>query len=505
MSKLLIDNQNKLRVFFVSVIIIYNMKVHLVLAPSLIYSPYEVLGENMWPPMGILYLSSYLRSKMSAVEIKITDGCKVGYKNTINEIKKFNPDIVGISFYTTLAYGASKLAQEVKKLLPLSIVIMGGVHATALPEDTLKASGADIVVIGEGEKTFSLIVRLISQSKNLSELTSLPGICINIDGKIHQNAPAKFITPLDRVPFPAWDLINITEYKGWYMSKQNPEAIMFFSRGCPYNCTFCSNCVWKSSKPVVRFRSPQDIVDEMEYLKNNFSVKEIFDNSDEFNCNLEHSLNICREIKKRNLGITWKTQLRVTPFTEELAREMAASGCWYVHLGIESGNQKTVDGIKKRVDLKDVETTCKLLKKYNIKVMALFMLFNVWEENGKLSYENMKMTEHTLNFAWRLVKNNLIDYIGWSITTPYPGSELYDIALKYNLLNPAFRDSWESWQKEGLFIMDLPGVRKMDRSRIKLKGEGLRIMCLLKRKYFKLKDVPFLIKRAFHIFKYATK
>ncbi|MCK4948078.1 MAG: B12-binding domain-containing radical SAM protein [Candidatus Aureabacteria bacterium] len=480
-------------------------KVHLVFAPSLLYSPYEVLGENMWPPMGILYLSSYLRSRMANVEIKITDGCKIGYKSTLQEIKKFKPDIVGISFYTTLAYGASKLAQEVKKILPSSIVVMGGAHATTLPEDTLKASGADIVIIGEGEKTFSRIVRLISQDKNLSEFANLPGICIKIDGKVRQNAPSKFITPLDKIPFPAWDLIDIAEYKGWYMSKQSPEATMFFSRGCPYNCTFCSNRVWKSSQPVVRFRSPQNIVDEMEYLKNSFSVKEIFDNSDEFNCNLEHSLAVCREIKKRNLGITWKTQLRVSPFTEELAKELAASGCWYVHLGVESGNQETLNGIKKKIDLKDVELTCKLLKKYNIKVMALFMLFNVWEENGKLCYEDVKMTKNTLDFAWKLVKNNLADYISWSIATPYPGSELYDIACKHNLLNPAFRDSWESWQKEGLFIMDLPGVSKTDRNIIKLKGEFLRMMCLLKRKYFKLKDLPFLAKRALHILRYSAK
>ncbi|MCK5160809.1 MAG: B12-binding domain-containing radical SAM protein [Candidatus Aureabacteria bacterium] len=480
-------------------------KVHLVFAPSLLYSPYEVLGENMWPPMGILYLSSYLRSRMANVEIKITDGCKIGYKSTLQEIKKFKPDIVGISFYTTLAYGASKLAQEVKKILPSSIVVMGGAHATTLPEDTLKASGADIVIIGEGEKTFSRIVRLISQDKNLSEFANLPGICIKIDGKVRQNAPSKFITPLDKIPFPAWDLIDIAEYKGWYMSKQSPEATMFFSRGCPYNCTFCSNRVWKSSQPVVRFRSPQNIVDEMEYLKNSFSVKEIFDNSDEFNCNLEHSLAVCREIKKRNLGITWKTQLRVSPFTEELAKELAASGCWYVHLGVESGNQETLNGIKKKIDLKDVELTCKLLKKYNIKVMALFMLFNVWEENGKLCYEDVKMTQNTLDFAWKLVKNNLADYISWSIATPYPGSELYDIACKHNLLNPVFRDSWESWQKEGLFIMDLPGVSKTDRNIIKLKGEFLRMMCLLKRKYFKLKDLPFLAKRALHILRYSAK
>lgn len=455
--------------------------------------------------MGILYLSSYLRSKMANVEIRIVDGCKKGYHASLEEIKKFSPDIVGISFYTTLAYGASKLAREVKRMLPSSIVVMGGAHPTSLPRETLQASGADIAVIGEGEETFYRIVKSISEGKDICELAGLPGICVNIGGEYRLNPPDKFITPLEAIPFPAWDLINIKEYTGWYMSKQQPEATMFFSRGCPYNCSFCSNRVWKSSTPVVRLRDPKSIVDEMEYLKNNFSVREIFDNSDEFNCNLEHALKICREIKKRNLGITWKTQLRVTPFSEELARELAESGCWYVHLGVESANQRTLDGINKRINLKDVESTCRLLKKYNIKILALFMLFNVWEEEGALAYEDTAMTMTTLRFAWKLAKDNLVDYIGWSITTPYPGSRLYDTALKYNLLNSAFRDNWEAWQKEGLFMMDLPGINKWDRSKIKFKGEILRIACLLRKKHFKLKDIPFLVKRALHIFRYAVK
>lgn len=455
--------------------------------------------------MGILYLASYLRSKMADVEISVIDGCKKGYDNTLEEIKRFRPDIVGISFYTTLAYGASKLAREVKSLLPSSMLVLGGAHPTSLPLETLKASGADIAVIGEGEETFYRIVKSISEGKGITTLAGLPGVCIKIKGEYRLNPPDKFITPLEAIPLPAWDLINIKEYKGWYISKQQPEATMFFSRGCPYNCTFCSNRVWKSSTPIVRLRHPEKIADEMEYLKNNFSVREIFDNSDEFNCNLEHALKICREIKKRNLGITWKTQLRVTPFTEELARELAESGCWYVHLGVESGNQRTLDGINKRINLKDVESTCRTLKKYNIKVLALFMLFNVWEENGALAYEDTAMTMATLKFAWKLVKDNLVDYIGWSITTPYPGSRLYDIALKYNLLNRAFRDNWEAWQKEGLFMMDLPGVNKWDRGKIKFWGEILRILCLLRKKHFKLKDTTFLTKRALHIFRYAVK
>jgi radical SAM superfamily enzyme YgiQ (UPF0313 family) len=482
-----------------------KIRVHLLLAPSIVRSRYEALNENVWPPVGILYLASYLRPRINNVEIKVTNGAMIGYEDTIEAIKNSKPDIIGISFSTPTAYGAARLAREARQAFPNAWIVMGGAHATALPEDTLKMSGADLVVMGEGEETFYHIVRLRKEGRNKIDLSKLAGICLEIDGTVHKNDPAEFITPIDSIPFPAWDLIDIRDYRGFYLSKQWPEVPMLFSRGCPYNCTFCPNCVWKSSKPVVRLRSPENIADEIEYLQRAFSVKEIFDTSDEFNCNLGHSLDICREIKKRDLGITWKTQLRVTPFTEELAREMAEAGCWYVHLGIESGNQATLDGIRKHIRLEDVEPTCRLLKKYGIKILALFMLFNVWEKDGTLMFEDAKTTQNTLKFARELTRKRLIDYLGWSITTPYPGSRLYDIALRHNIVNPTFLSNWEAWQQEGLFMMDLPGVSRKDRGSVKLKGDLLRGMLVLKNRDLRLKHVSFLIKRAIHIFKYSFK
>jgi radical SAM superfamily enzyme YgiQ (UPF0313 family) len=481
------------------------MRVQLVFAPAFLSSPFEVLGENIWPPLGILYLASYLRSKMPEVEIKITDGCRISYKNTIEEIGKFKPDIVGISFYTIMTHGAIKLALEIKQMFPETMVVLGGPHVTALPEDTLLASNADIAVLGEGEETFYRIVKLKKEGKTKNEFTRIPGTCFVIEGKVHKNSPDKFITPIDSIPFPAWDLVDTKHYKGWYLSKQQPDFTMLFSRGCPYDCTFCSNGVWKTSTPCVRLRSPENIVDEIGFLRDNFSVREVFDNSDEFNNNIPHALEICREIKKRKLGVTWKAQLRVSPFTEELAREMAEAGCWYVHLGIESGNQETIDGIEKHINLKDVESTCILLKRYGIKILALFMLFNVWEESGELRYEDKKLTENTLKFAWKLAKSGLTDYISWSFTTPYPGSKLYEIAQRHNIIKPLFLNNWEAWQKEGLFVMELPAVGRKTQVMIKIKGEILRARCLLKSRNIAFNNLLFLIKRALHIVRCGFK
>jgi len=116
---------------------------------------------------------------------------------------------------------------------------------------------------------------------------------------------------------------------------------------------------------------------------------------------------ICEEIKRRKLGISWKTQVRAHPLPEELIKAMADAGCWYVHLGIESGNPEVLKGVKKHITLEQITDACKKLKKYGIKVHGLFMLFNVWQEDGELKFEDVDMTRNTLSFAEKLVDGKL--------------------------------------------------------------------------------------------------
>jgi radical SAM superfamily enzyme YgiQ (UPF0313 family) len=252
-------------------------------------------------------------------------------------------------------------------------------------------------------------------------------------------------------------------------------------------------------------RSPENIVDEMELLKRELGIKEVFDNSDEFNNNLEHAKNICREMIKRNTGLTWKTQLRASPLDEELVELMSRSGCWYVHLGIESGNQETLSGIKKKITLEEVINACRLLKKHKIKILGLFMLFNVWEEDGRLRFEDTQMSRKSLEFARWLVTRGLLDYIGWSITTPYPGSPLYEIAVKNSLFKPGLDGDWDAWLKDDFFVMQLPGITDRDIARLKTEGTFLRGLCLLKSRGLKLKDLGYLVKKGLKILENEIK
>lgn len=475
------------------------MKLHLIFVPIINDNKLTMLelGAGTNPPMGLLCLASYVKQRIKGIEVKVTDGLIDGYAPTLKEVISFNPDLVGISFLTPLALSAYLLINELKNIKPGLLIVAGGPHATALPQEVLEKSMADCVVMGEGEQTLSELIEAFRGVKDVNSVKfeNIDGLAYKRQDRVMVNRPRQFIQDLDTMPVPDRDLVKVTSYKGWYICKNHPEAVMIFSRGCPYWCTFCSNAVWKSSKPALRLRSPKNIVDEMELLVTKYNIREIFDHSDEFNSDVNWALAVCAEIRKRKLNLSWKTQLRASNVPEALVRAMAESGCWYVHLGFESGNQETLNGIRKHINLEEAVNIASLLKKYGIYVYGLFMLFNVWEKEDNLCFEDIKMSENTLNFIRKLVNQRLVDYFSLSIATPYPGSRLYDIALKYGLIKDGLRNNWSAWVTDESFVMQLPGMSLKEQAWVQTKGSILRIRCMLKSGKINKRDLPFILKK----------
>jgi anaerobic magnesium-protoporphyrin IX monomethyl ester cyclase len=285
------------------------------------------------------------------------------------------------------------------------------------------------------------------------------------------------------------------KYKEWFWVKTPPETTIFLSRGCPYDCSFCSNIVWKISKPALRLRSPKNIVDEMEYLKNTFSINSFFDAGDEFNNNEKHAIAICKEIISRKLNVALKASMRAWPLSEELVSLMAEAGFWWVQLGIESGNQATIDGIKKHITHDQVENALRLLKKYKIKVFGLFMLFHFWEIDGVLKYENAEDSLRTVAYAKKLIDKKLVSYVSSNITTPYPGSQLYPIAERHKLFRDGLNKSWDRWLAEDDFVVNIPGVSIKEASNVYLKASLLRSYGYIRSGNWRFKDIPILAKK----------
>lgn len=441
------------------------MKVHLINAPPL--TPQKG-GEitSLYPPLGLLYLVSYTRQFYPDIKWKVSDGALDGYQKCVEDFNRFKPDLVGISFTTPFATGAYKLINTIKEDNPYIPVICGGPHPSALPNEVFERSKANVAVIGEGERSFLNIIDDHIRGKVRDEQRTVGSQPIKI---------------LDTIPFPARDVVDIKKYSGYFLNEAKPETTILSSRGCPYNCWFCSNPVWKAYKPWYRMRSPKNIVDEIQFLHEKYGIQEFFDECDEFNVNLKLSTQTCEEILRRDLDIRWKVQLRCDKISEELVMKMARSGCWLVFLGIESGNQETLDGIGKRITLKQVEKACHLFKKYNIKTFGLFMTFNIWEENGKLRYEGIEESLNTLSYAKKLMKQRLLDYISWSITTPFPASPLWNTCMKFSLITDKYVGKWELWNTSWGLVTRLPNISEKDWMKVKYEGSKLQVYSFLRR------------------------
>jgi radical SAM superfamily enzyme YgiQ (UPF0313 family) len=477
------------------------MKVQFVFAPARTKTNFSSVLESASPPLGILYLAGYLRQAAPDVELAAVDGFMLGMEESLAQIRAFSPDVLCVSFYTGSAGGAYALINQVKREHPAVMVIAGGPHASALPEDVFAQSQTDVVVRGEGEQSLAaLVIALRSGHKLDPELLSgIPNLAfMDRQGCLQANPVTALIRDLDSIPFPAWDLLPIQRYRGYFLSRQTPELPVLFSRGCTHDCTFCSNDHWHLVKPTMRFRSPKNIGDEIEELARAYGVREVLNLADELNNHPVLAPEICAEIKKRKLGITWKTQLRPDHVPEELARAMAESGCWLVAIGIETGNPETLKGVRKNFTHEQIEQSCRNLKKYGIKIQGYFMLYNAWEADGEFHYEDTRMSRQTIAYAERLFAQGLLDFMGWSVTIPYPGSELYQVAFRHGRIPPGREGRWDQWSLNGLSVMSLPGEDSLEQARVLRKAQKLGAKALLLRSGIRLKDLPLMMRTAAH-------
>lgn len=472
-----------------------HMKILLLNAPPL--KTFGITGQ-IYPPLGILYLASYARRKRSDLEIKAIDGYTAKRRELVDDIIKYNPEVLGVSFTTQAATGAYCLINEVKEINKNIFVVVGGPHPTIVPEESFRRAKVDMVVVGEGEVTFLEILEKFVAGRGLS---TIAGTAVSQNGVFKKNSLRPLIPSLDEIPFPARDLLEIKKYPGYMYKRYRYDTSIISARGCPFNCVYCSNPVWKQQKPWYRLRSPQNVVDEIEYIVENYGIKEIFDETDEFNGSKKWAKDVCDEIIKRNLDIAWKAQMRVDNIDAELVDKLKKSGFWMGLVGLESCNNRTLNGINKKQTLDQIDKALNAFKGSQIKCFGLFMAFNIWEENGKLCYENKEDSLRTLNYVKELIKEKKIHLFGWSMTTPYPGSKLYDIAVRHKLINEKYIGNWECFDSGSNFIMKLPGVKEKDWSQVINAGKKLQARLLFSSGTFNFKAMPLYLKKAYFVVK----
>ncbi|MEA2036026.1 MAG: radical SAM protein [Nanoarchaeota archaeon] len=386
---------------------------------------------NVLPPLGLAYIAAVIENKCH--NVKIFDGQVSSDKEFENIITSFKPKIVGISSMTSFAVAAYKTADKVRRMLPDSLIVMGGPHPTILVEEALK-KGVDVVVRGEGEYIFADLV------ENYPAYDEVKGISFIKNGKITHNPDRGFIKNLDELPFPARHLIKMDRYKptpGNY--KRSPVTSMISSRGCPYKCTFCSKAIFGG---VVRMRSAENIIKEIEHLIEKYNIKEVLFHDDTLTLNSERMIQICDLIIKKNLDITWNCFARVNNVTKPLLEKMKAAGCCYVGYGVETGDAKILENIKKGVTLDQVRNAVKLTKEVGLEV-RVFMMFGAPGE-----------TLGSIQRSMKFVKEIKPDITNFNILTPYPGTEIYNWAKENGYL---VSEDWSLYE-QSVPLINLPTI-----------------------------------------------
>ena len=438
---------------------IKKLKVVFADPPFGIESKGEAVTES--PNLGILYIIGYAKPRLPNVEFHYLEPF-LSMEEHLEKVKKIKPDVYAISFTTPRRDLSFETIAKVKGLGLNMLMVAGGAHPTIDPRDVLKNTPVEVCIVGEGEETTTELLGKVQSKEPIVDI-------VGTVNKQKNNGIRPLLKDIDF--FPAWDIIDFENYD-IAVSKKKRMAYMLPIRGCPNYCTYCSNPVWKLEKPWIRQRSPKNIAEEVSYLYGR-GIREIYLRSDTFNVDIKWCLEVLTEIEKLCLkGMTFQCNLRADKLNDELAQKLHDVNVWLVHIGLESANERVLKGIGKNATQADNIRTLELLKKHHIKVYGFLMLYNAWETKGKLEYETPEEVNNTLEFAKTCLRDNLIEYISWSITNPIIGSKLYDIAKKFDIasynvkignfmrLPNISEEQMVDHVKQGMILQLLNGIQK---------------------------------------------
>lgn len=334
-------------------------------------------------PLGILYIASYLRSKHISMAVKDLNLFSNWRYVLIKSIKAYNPSVIGISSNCTNIQETLEIAAITKRINPKISVVVGGPHPTIAP-NTYNNKNIDFIVKGEGEITFYELLTKQDKSKIL-------GLYIQNKNKLDFTGERPLIKDLDSLPFPALDLVNLKKY---YINsyKKLPISSIMTSRGCPQQCIFCNQGVFGRKW---RFRSPENVVDEIKYhIK--LGIREFSIEDDNFTLDIRRVREICSLIIKNKINIPWQLAngIRVDNLDYETLKLMKKAGCWKLAVAPEVGNKEILKKIKKNTDLNKILKVREWCRKLGIVTYGFFMM--------GFPFETEKNMKNTLDFALKL-------------------------------------------------------------------------------------------------------
>jgi anaerobic magnesium-protoporphyrin IX monomethyl ester cyclase len=368
------------------------------------------------PPLGIMYLASYIRSIFN-VSIRIINQKLDNYSNDIiiKIAKDFEADIIGLSVMSTGARSLPYLTQYIKVALPGSLIVLGGPHVSSFESISMEGNSADVAVPGEGEITFE---KIITSYLNKLPFSDIPGIYWR-DNKgtvVHNPGTIPFIEDLDKLPFPAYDLIDLTKYGKIQAMTPVPRrryASLFSSRGCPYNCIYCHNIFGSN----FRFHSADRIIAEIEYMKNLYSISDFEFLDDIFNLNRQRLVDFTSQALKKDLRLelAFPNGVRTDIFKKEELDMLIETGLYFASFPLESGSPRIQKLIGKNLNI----------DKYRENV--LYAVSRGVFSNGFAMLGFPTETVEEIQMTIDVICNSKLHTASFFTVTPFRNTELYRI------------------------------------------------------------------------------
>ncbi len=469
-------------------------------------TPVFVKSKDRSIPLSLLYIGAFL--KKNNHEVKLidinNDFLNLEEKGQLNreeyfscrfidELKKFNPDFVGITcLFSGRFKSAVELSERIKKFNPNISIVIGGIHPTMFPEEVLKLhTTIDYVCIGEGEKSTLELINFHFIDK--SNLKNIDGIAYRKGGEIFINPKNSFIEDLDELPFPDYDLINLKDYyfdtSKWYNPRKLPINLplpILTSRSCPNLCTFCSMFLVHGKR--WRARSAKNVVDEIEDLYNKYSHRYFSIMDDNFSLSKTRIIEITNEIIKRGLNIQFDTPngLSIKTLDKEVMDGLVNAGLIRLCVAPESGSEYIRNSImKKNISTERIYEFFKLAKDYeNLFIKAFFVIGYPQE------------THETLNETYEMIKriSGSIDQVGIFNLIPFPGTEVYKNCIENGLIEKPKNDLCDDDTFSNYNDSDIPIIKphKLDiEDLIKFREEAYGLV--KRREKFSLKKNKILI------------
>lgn len=390
--------------------------------------PYRIKSSSMWkiinseiPPLGIALLAAIWDKHGHTSQIIDAAVLKL---NIPEIIEKINPmtDFVGLTATTPVILDAIEIARQIREKLPHIKIIMGGVHPTVFHRQLVEDNVCDMVVRNEGEVPIAELAK--STSFDL-----IPNMTWrNPQNEIVTNPLSDKYVDLDHLPFPAYEKLPMKLYHSALgAAKYAPSIGMVTSRGCAGKCTFCFSEMFG---PHVRFMSAARIIEHIEYLQKNFGIREISFYDDTFTANKNNVDELCRLIINRGMKISWSCFARVDSVTPDLLLLMKKAGCHQIMYGFETPDKNILQNINKHTTLEQFQNAINWTRAAKINIRGAFMLGNPGETEVSM--------QRTIDYA----KNADIQLAVFNITTPYPGTAMYE---EFSRANSLLHQNWDRY------------------------------------------------------------